>query len=261
MNKIISVVTPVYDGGAAHLREAYESVRDERERLPAGWDVQWLVQEDGTTGVPLGLLPDEPWISTGTAARGGAGVARTMALARAEGDLVRALDADDLLTPGGLARDITALQDHPDLGWCISAGLDLLPDGSLAGGPYDPPEGPLTYRTLLAAYDADRFPVIGTHLTARRELLLLAGAWPALPAWETIAVVLLCAAVSDGWMTAAPGGIYRKHPHQTTARSEYADVADLGQLRTIIRQIAEAKHGSAWRWTPSAARPSGSRSR
>jgi glycosyltransferase involved in cell wall biosynthesis len=247
-NRIISVVTPVYDGGEKYLREAYESVRDERDRLPDGWDVQWLVQEDGTTGRPLDTLPDEPWISRGMADKGGAGVARTMALPRATGELVRALDADDLIIPGGLAREIAAMEEHPEMGWCISAGLDLLPDGSTVAGPYDPPEGTLTYETLLTAYDEDRFPVLGQQLTARTPLLRAVGGWPTLPAWETVAVVLLCAAVSDGWMIETPGGFYRKHPGQTTAQAEYVGIADADRLRVTVRAQVEALHASGRRW-------------
>ncbi|OSC71675.1 hypothetical protein B5181_05770 [Streptomyces sp. 4F] len=248
MSRIITVVTPVYDGGAKYLREAYESVRDERQRLPRGWELQWLVQEDGTTGRPLLAIPEEPWISTGMASKGGAGATRTLALSRATGELVRALDADDVILPGGLARDIAALEAHPEMGWCISAGLDLLPDGSTVAGPYDPPEGRLTYETLLAAYDDDRFPVISTHLTARTALLLAVGAWPAIPAWEAIAAVMCCAAVSDGWMISAPGGIYRKHPGQMTSQPSYAEVADQDELRTIVRAQATALRGTGWRW-------------
>lgn len=253
MTRIISVVTPVYDGGNRYLREAFESIRDERERLPDGWDVQWLVQEDGTTGRPLAALPSEPWISPGRASKGGAGAARTLTLSRATGELVRTLDADDMITPGGLARDIAAMDEHSEMGWCISAGLDLLPDGSTVAGPYDPPEGPLAYETLLAAYDEDRFPVVGTHLTVRTPLLLAVGAWPSLPAWETVAVVLSCAAVSDGWMIQAPGGFYRKHSEQTTAQADYVGVTDADQLRVIIRAQAEALRSSGWRWPPPSA--------
>ncbi|MFF3639052.1 glycosyltransferase [Streptomyces sp. NPDC002250] len=248
MSRVISVVTPVYDGGTEFLPEAYESVRAERERLPNGWDLQWLVQEDGMTGRPITTIPDEPWISAGMGTRNGAGAARTMALPRAVGDLVRALDADDVILPGGLVREITAMEEHPGAGWCVSAGLDLLSDGSTVAGPYDPPEGPLTYDALLRAYDADVFPVLAQHLTVRKSLLLAVGAWPTLPAWETIATVLCCAAVSDGWMISTPGGIYRKHPGQTTARADYAEVADLAQLRIIVRAQAEALRASGWRW-------------
>ncbi|MGW4437956.1 glycosyltransferase [Streptomyces sp. NPDC004596] len=248
MTRIISVVTPVYDGGDEYLCEAYESLRDERDRLPNGWAVQWLVQEDGTTGRPLNTLPSQSWISPGQGSKGGAGATRTMALSRATGELVRTLDADDVIAPGGLARDIAAMEEHPEMGWCVSAGLDLLPDGSKVAGPYDPPEGPLAYETLLRAFDEDRFPVMGQHLTARTSLLLAVGAWPTLPAWETVAVVLLCAAVSDGWMIETPGGHYRKHPAQTTAQAGYVGITDADQLRVVVRAQAEALHATGWRW-------------
>ncbi|MEU5713975.1 glycosyltransferase [Streptomyces flaveolus] len=248
MNRIISVVTPVYDGGETYLREAYESVCAERDQLPHGWELQWLLQEDGTTGRPTAAIPPEPWISQGMAPRAGAGAARTMALSRATGELVRSLDADDVILPGGLSREITALEKHPEAGWCVSAGLDLLPDGSTVAGPYDPPEGPLTYEALLRAYDDNAFPVLAQHLTARTPLLRAVGAWPALPAWETIAALLCCAAVSEGWMVAEPGGIYRKHPGQTTAQAHYTEAAGIDDLRVIVRAQAEALRASDWRW-------------
>ncbi|GAB1340839.1 glycosyltransferase family 2 protein [Streptomyces sp. E-15] len=248
MTRTISVVTPVYDGGETYLRNTYESVRAERERLPQGWELQWLLQEDGTTGRPTANIPPEPWISLGMAKRGGAGAARTMTLPRAAGELVRTLDADDEILPGGLAREITALEDHPEVGWCVSAGLDLLPDGSTAPGPYDPPEGPLTYDVLLRAYDADAVPVMAQHLTVRTSLLLAVGAWPSLPAWETVAALMCCAAVSDGWMITEPGGIYRKHAGQTTAQATYAETVGVDDLRILVRAQAEALRASNWRW-------------
>ncbi|WP_320775648.1 glycosyltransferase [Streptomyces sp. CRN 30] len=250
MTRTISVVTPVHAGGDAYLHEAYASLRGERSRLPDGWDLRWVVQEDGRSGRPLKGLPDDPWISPGSARRGGPGVARTMALPRATGDLVRTLDADDAVLPGGLARDIRTMTAHPGIGWCVSAGLDLLPDGTTAPGPYDPPEGPLAFATLLAAYDDDLFPVIGTHLTVRRTLLLALGGWPAVPAWEPIATVLNCAAVAPGRMIAEPSGYYRKHPGQTTAQADYSEVAEAGELRAVIKAQALALHALGWRWTP-----------
>ncbi|GIJ51712.1 hypothetical protein Val02_85980 [Virgisporangium aliadipatigenens] len=55
----------------------------------------------------VNLLPDEPRLGFGRSRHGGPGVARTVALQRAGGGLVKALDADDALIPDVLAR-------HPD---------------------------------------------------------------------------------------------------------------------------------------------------
>lgn len=243
---VISVVTAVYEGGHKFLPEAYDSLR--RQELPAGWSWEWIVQEDGQTGVPASGLPDDPRIKTGQARPGGAGVARTMALASVSGRLVRALDADDLLTEGALQRDIETLTQHPEAGWCISSCLDLLPDGSMRPGPYDPPPGPLSYEDLMESYRADRFPVVGTHLTAHTELMHAVGGWPALPACEALALVLYCAAVSPGLMIGAPGGVYRKHPAQTTAQHDYYVEEEFRSLKRVITIRSESLRAAGWTW-------------
>lgn len=241
----ISVVTPVVDGGQKYLSEAYESIM--RQELPEGWSWQWVVQEDGMTGRPTAALPVDPRITTGLAPRGGAAVARTMALGRVRGSLVRSLDADDLLPDGALARDIAALERHHEYGWCISACIDLMPDGSQHPGPYDPPPGPLKYATLFEAFEAHRFPVVGTNLTVRSPLLYALGGWPAIPAWEALALVLLCSAVSPGYMLSEPGGIYRKHPAQMTAQPGYKDM-EFQDIRLAITSRLDALRNSGWTW-------------
>jgi hypothetical protein len=244
---VISIITPVFDGGDAYLLDAYESVRS--QVLPAGWTWEWVVQEDGRTGRPGSLLPkDDQRVRFATGTRGGAGVTRTLGLARARGDLVRALDADDLLSDGALARDIAVLEGAPDVAWCVSAALDLLPDGSLTPGPYDPPAGPLSYPQLRKQFEMNRFPIVSTHLTARTGLIRAVGGWPALPALEALALLLVCAAVSPGVMLTTPGGIYRKHQAQTTAQPRYRDEAEFATLHTAILTRLDSVEDSGWRW-------------
>ncbi|WP_030753264.1 glycosyltransferase family 2 protein [Streptomyces sp. NRRL F-5135] len=246
----ISVITAVYDGGHQYLPDAYASLR--AQPMPDGWAWEWLIQEDGRTGRPRTVLPSDERIRYSTGARGGAGVARTVGLARANGSLARALDADDLLTEGALARDIEELTRHPEAGWCISGCLDLLPDGRLIPGPYDPPPGPLPYAQLRAQYEAGMFPVVGTHLTARTDLVRAVGGWPALPALEALALVLICASVAPGRMVGTPGGVYRKHPAQSTAQPDYHRADEFAALRAAILTRLDALGNSQWRWSPQA---------
>ncbi|MEV7865273.1 glycosyltransferase [Streptomyces sp. NPDC088124] len=242
----ISIITPVYDGGHQYLLDAHASLS--QQEMPPGWTWEWIVQEDGRTRRPGALLPADERIRYAVGTRGGAAVARTLGLARATGTLVRALDADDLLTTGALARDISELKEHPDAGWCISGCLDLLPDGRLAGGPYDPPPGPLTYESLRTAYEEDRFPVVGTHLTARTGLVRAVGGWPPLPALEALALVLVCAAVAPGRMLGTPGGVYRKHAAQTTAQPEYRHEEEFATLRAAIISRLDSQQFVGWQW-------------
>ncbi|MFK4123535.1 glycosyltransferase family 2 protein [Streptomyces longwoodensis] len=247
---LISVITPVRaDADASLLLEASASL--DAQDLPAGWSWEWIVQQDGRTGDAVQSLPSDPRIRVGRGRQGGAGVARTLGLARAQGEVVRALDADDLLTPGALARDIETLEAHPGIGWCISGCLDLLPDGSSVPGPYDPPEGPLPLHGLRQAFAADAFPVVGTHLAVRTPVLRALGGWPALPALEALALVLFCAAVSPGRMIAQPGGVYRKHRAQTTAGADYWDAGEFRVLRSAITSRVDALESQAWHWPPS----------
>ncbi|MGW4194055.1 GltA [Streptomyces sp. NPDC005004] len=245
----LTVLTPVHEGGHVYLRELHGCLAG--QRLPEGWRLQWVLQEDGRTGTPLAAVPDAPWISKGTGRQGGAARARTLGLARATGTLLRCVDADDLLPdPGALARDIEVLTAHPSYGWTVAPCLDLLPDGILVPGPYDPPPGPLPARALLDGAKRGEMPVVGTTLTARTALVRLLGGWPALPAFEDGALVLNCEAVSPGWMQSVPGTLYRKHPTQHTATADFRDEEEARLRVEIAVERAEALHASGWRWAP-----------
>ncbi|MFD5565883.1 glycosyltransferase family 2 protein [Kitasatospora griseola] len=250
MTGIISVVTPVYEGGHQFLGEAYQSLL--AQELPDGWNWEWIVQEDGQTGVPGRMLPaDDSRVSYNTGRRGGAAMARTMALARVTGPMVRALDADDLLPEGALRRGIEALLAHPTVGWAVSPAVDLLPDGTLRSSSLDPEAGPLAPGLIADSYRADRYAVMGTTLTVYTELLHAVGGWPAVPASEDAALLLLLEAVAPGWMIAEPGEIYRKHNGQVTAQPAHWEQAERDALSTVLLTRLDALRRTGWRWVPS----------
>ncbi|MFE9499811.1 glycosyltransferase family 2 protein [Streptomyces collinus] len=244
---LISIITPVYDGGQAYLRETYDSLK--AQNLPKGWEWEWIVQEDGP-GSPGSVLPADDKISIGANRRGGAAMARSIAMSRVRGDLVRAVDADDLLPPGALSRAITTLTAHPDVAWCVSACLDLLPSGSLRAGPHDPQPGRLAHGVMRAGYEAGRFPVVGTTLVAYTALVHALGGWPAVPASEDVALLLFCEAVSEGWMIDEPGAIYRKHAAQATAQSAHWDPVERAALDDLVLPRLDAMSALGWHWKP-----------
>lgn len=92
----ISVITAVKSGMADHLGALYGSLQS--QAMPPTWEWQWVLQEDGETGEPASMVPRDRRISTGMAPWRGAARARTLALSRADGDLVRAVDG---LPPDG----------------------------------------------------------------------------------------------------------------------------------------------------------------
>lgn len=218
MTHLISVITPVHTPSLAYLPEAYASLAG--QKMPDGWDWQWLVQEDGQDDILSGLFADDPRVSVGTGRRGGPGVARTLALARADGHLIKVLDADDQLTPGTLARDIAAMEEQPHIGWATSRVLDLMPDGTTIGFPSDPPPGLVRRGEVLAFWKSNNYraQVHPATLCIRRDLLLALGGWMALPASEDTGLLVAASTVTDGWFTAEPGLLYRKWPGQVTSQ-------------------------------------------
>nr|WP_239312940.1 glycosyltransferase family A protein [Plantactinospora mayteni] len=212
------------------------------QKMPDGWDWQWLVQEDGQDGLLLDQLPDDPRILPGSGRPGGPGVARTLALARAEGDLVKVLDADDQLTLGALARDIAVLTENPHLGWTTSRVLDLLPDGTTQGFDQDPPDGPISRGAVLAFWKANghRAQVHPATLCLRRDLLLALGGWMALPASEDTGLLIAASVITEGYFTAETGLLYRKWPGQATSQPAHREPAEHSARMRIIEARAYA---------------------
>ncbi|MEU8186728.1 glycosyltransferase family 2 protein [Micromonospora carbonacea] len=240
VTQLVSVITPVHAPSIEYLPGAYESLV--RQEMPDGWDWQWLVQEDGQTGALVDVLPDDPRISLGSGRPGGPGVARTSALSRVTGELVKVLDADDQLTPGALARDIAAFTAHPHIGWATSRVLDLMPDGSTVGWDKDPDGGIISRGDVLAFWQANdyRAQVHPATLCLRRDLLLALGGWMALPASEDTGLLLAANAVSDGYFTREHGLLYRKWPGQVTSQAAHREPVEYQGRMKIIEARANA---------------------
>ncbi|WP_055699229.1 MULTISPECIES: glycosyltransferase family 2 protein [Streptomyces] len=247
MPRRIDVVTAVHAPAAGFLPDAYDSLR--AQELPPGWEWRWLVQEDGTTDGVAPYVPDDVRVSFRQGRPGGPGVARTMALARADGEYVKVLDADDRLAPGVLARDIAALEGDPELGWTTSRVLDLLPDGSTVGFPGDPAHGPVERGAVLGHWAAHDHlaQVHPASLCVRRELLLALGGWMALPASEDTGLLLALNSVARGWFSSEVGLFYRKWEGQVTGQAPHTDGAERTARMAVIAARARALADLQWR--------------
>ncbi|WP_428985888.1 glycosyltransferase family 2 protein [Streptomyces pyxinicus] len=247
VHRRVTVVTAVHGPSARFLPEAHASL--DAQRLPPGWTWEWLIQQDGESDEVRPYVPDDPRVTFRQGRPGGPGVARTIALAHARGAYVKVLDADDRLTPGALARDLAALEADPALGWATSRALDLLPDGSTAGFPGDPREGPLERGAVLDHWKRHDFraPVHPATLCVRRDLLTALGGWMALPASEDTGLLLALNAVSRGWFSADVGLLYRKWEGQVTGQAAHTDPAER-EARTAVAE-ARARALAEFGWT------------
>ncbi|MEU7578669.1 glycosyltransferase [Streptomyces sp. NPDC041068] len=246
MTRRIIVVTAVHAPSARFLPDAYASLR--AQELPGDWEWRWLIQEDGTSDDVAPYVPDDERVTFRQGRPGGPGVARTMALAHADGAYVKVLDADDRLTPGALARDLAALEGDPGLGWATSRALDLLPDGSTVGFPGDPGHGPIERHTVLEHWEANdhRAQVHPATLFVRRELLLALGGWMALPASEDTGLLLALNSVARGWFSSEVGLLYRKWEGQVTGQAPHTDSAERDARTAVVAARARALGGLRW---------------
>jgi glycosyltransferase involved in cell wall biosynthesis len=216
----ISVITAVYRPDPEYLREARNSVAT--QELPPGWDLEWLVQEDGRSDTAEQLLGAEPWISHGRNRHGGQAITRNLALASSRGELVRNLDQDDVLAPGALVRDIAALDAHPDIGWATSRVLDLLPEA--------------VQHWRSHGY---RLPVHPTTLCIRRPLAVALGGWMAVPGSEDTGLLIAASVLTTGWFTGEVGLLYRKWPGQASASPDHTETIEWQARMSLISERAE----------------------
>ncbi|WP_405734517.1 glycosyltransferase family 2 protein [Streptomyces sp. NBC_00028] len=254
MNRRIVIVTAVHTPSAPFLPEAYLSLCE--QELPDGWEWHWVIQEDGRTDAVAPYIPQDNRVTFRQGRPGGPGVTRTIALAHAEGEYVKVLDADDLLPPGALARDLAALEADPTIGWATSRVLDLFPDGSTTGFPGDPAHGPIPHGAILDHWKANDFraPVHPATLCVRRELLLSLGGWMALPASEDTGLLLALNSVSRGWFSRETGLLYRKWDGQMTGQPPHVDPVEREARMAVIEERARAL--AAFRWRATAKAPS-----
>ncbi|NEC14510.1 glycosyltransferase [Streptomyces sp. SID8014] len=248
MTQVISVVTAVHAPAVHFLADAHASLCE--QELPAGWEWEWVVQEDGRTEEVRAALPDDPRISFEQGRAGRAAMARTMALSRVTGRYLRVLDADDLLTPGALARDIDVLEADPSLGWTTARVLDLLPDGSTVGFDSDPSEGLIECGAILAHWRTHEYraQVHPATLAARSDLIRALGGWMALPASEDTGLLLALSAVSRGYFSANTGLLYRKWPGQVTGHADHSEAVERAARMAVVEARAEALAALGWQF-------------
>jgi glycosyltransferase involved in cell wall biosynthesis len=238
--RTFTIVTPIYNPDPEYLAAAYESVVS--QELPEGWQLEWALQEDGSTGILGKLLPEHPRLSIGEGRRGGIALTRNLALGRSTGELVKNLDQDDILTPGVVARDIAVLTENPDVGWTTSRVLDLLPDGSTVGFDNDPPHGRLEPGVVLEHWRTHNFrlPVHPTTICIRRPLLTAVGGWMGVPGSDDTGMMIAASVLSTGFFHGEVGLLYRKHEAQETAGDFHYAPIEWTTRMNLISERADA---------------------
>lgn len=215
--RLVSIITPTHGPARHYLPETFASI--EQQHLPDGWAVEWVLQEDGPASDLSSELPTDARVRySANGTKLGIGLTRNLALSRARGELVQALDSDDLLLPDALATLIPTFED-PTIHWAIGQADDLLPDGSRKSFPpySDIPFGrvPAGLVNTWAKNHQGNWPIHCAGLMLRTSSLRALGGWGGAPTDDDLVMFAALAEAADGYFTDALTWLYRQHPEQT----------------------------------------------
>jgi len=236
---LISVLTAVHRAGAGFLTEAIESVRT--QQLPTGWELEWVVQEDGPRSDLVDAFEKHAgWVRySANGQRLGIGPTRNHALSRASGSLIQVLDADDLLLPHAIATLVQAFDD-PAIHWAVGQADDLLPDGSRKSFPPYLPLGRVA-PGLVNSWAEDQggnWPIHCAGLMMRAASLRAVGGWGGAPFDDDLIMFAALSEVTDGWAEEEITWLYRQHPAQATRDPHWREWGDTGRRIALQRMRA-----------------------
>lgn len=235
---LVSVLTAALADRAPLLPATGDSLA--AQALPSGWELEWIVEEDGPEPALGSVVAGFP-VASHRALGVGMGVAatRNLALSRARGDLVHVLDSDDLVAPNGLATVIAAFERNPDIGWVAGQADNLMPDGSRVSFEPISPTGRVEAGAVNDyVLEHGRGPFHPAGLTLRTDLARAVGGWAALPRAEDMALVVAAAEVAAGYHTPEVTWLYRQHPGQMTRADDWPDLDPA--CWTVIQQRIES---------------------
>lgn len=249
----ISIITAAFAPSAAYLMETIQSVA--QQELPPGWQLEWVVQEDGTSpslAHYFARVPDVRYEANGEHL--GIAATRNLALARASGSLVRVLDSDDVLLQGALSRVIPRFEEH-DIHWAIGQADDLLPSGDRKSWQSDLPFGIVRAGEVnrFAAQHGGNWPVHCAGLMLRTESLRALGGWGGLPNDEDIVMFAALSEITDGYNEPSVIWLYRQHPNQVTRTSAWKARSVASRRAALQRATAVARTGLTFAHTATAA--------
>ncbi|MGW4635533.1 glycosyltransferase family 2 protein [Nocardia sp. NPDC004415] len=242
---LISVLTAVHQPGAAFLPETLASI--EEQQLPEGWELEWVLQEDGPSSDMAGLAGDRDWVRyEANGEKLGIAGTRNLALNRVRGSLIQVLDGDDLLLPNALATLIPHFDD-PGIHWALGQADDLLPDGTRKSFP--PYEGlpfgrvPAGAVNNWAIESGGSWPVHCAGLMLRSTTVRVMGGWGGVPTNDDLVMLAGVSGAADGYFDDTTTWLYRQHEAQTVRGPHHRAWGDVTRRMALQRAVAVRNSG------------------
>jgi glycosyltransferase involved in cell wall biosynthesis len=240
---LISVITAAYAPTADYLAETAAGISD--LELPPGWGLEWIVQEDGDSPRLAAFFADLDFARYEANGRQyGTALTRNLALARASGVLLQALDQDDVLLPGALTTLVPRFAEHR-IHWAIGQADDLMPDGTRRPYPSPIPFGVMKAGQVnaWAAEQGGNWPIHCAALMMRTASVRALGGWTALPGDDELATFAALSEITDGYYDEALTWLYRHHPKQLHRTAEAQERSATGRRVALQRARAAAASG------------------
>ena len=235
MTKRLSIITAAYAPLADYFDETIKSVM--RQDLPAGWEIEWLIQEDGETPGLASRVANLPNVHySANRAHTGIAATRNLALTRATGEIVQVLDHDDVLLPGALSQLLPHFE-NPETHWVVGQADDLLPDGSRRTYESALPFGPVQPGAVndWAIEHGGNWPIHCAGLLMRTTLVRALGGWGGAPVDDDIIMFAALSECVGGHNVPDTTWLYRVHARQTSKSATWRERSSDGRRIALQR--------------------------
>jgi hypothetical protein len=164
---------------------------------------------------------------------------RNLALSRARGVLIQALDQDDLLLPGAFQTLIPRFAEER-VHWAIGQADDLMPDGTRRQFPSAISFGLMRAGEVnrWATANGGNWPIHCAALMFRTATWRALGGWTGIPSDDELATFAALSQVADGWYDEALTWLYRFHAKQAHRSAEMRTVSEAGRRIALQRAAA-----------------------
>ena len=219
----ISVVIPAYNAERT-ISATIESVRQQTFS-----DLEIIVIDDGSSDRTLEILKavNDERLKVYSYQNGGLPTARNRGIARAEGQYISFIDADDLWTEDKLEKQLAALQANPQAGVAYSWIIIMLEARNTEEvTTYVPGKKVYFKDNVLSPLLLDNFVGNGSNILVKKDIIDSVGEFdPSLKSCEDWDYYLRLAAKSHFALVPEHQVIYRKAPGSMTSKVDVMETA------------------------------------
>mgnify|MGYP005837404241 CR=1 FL=1 len=233
---VVSVVVPAYNAEKTIL----ETIRSIQQQTFSNFEL--IVINDGSTDQTLEVLNtvEDSRLKVFSYENGGLPVARNRGIARATGEFITFIDADDLWTPDKLELQLAALQQHPDaeVAYSWTTFIDENGEFLYAGNPVHY-EGNVYPELLVGCFISS-----GSNILARKQVIEEVGMFdPSLKSTEDWDCYLRLAARHPFALVPKYQILYRRSSGSMTSKVEVMEKYNLIVIERAFQAApAELKH-------------------